>query len=113
MNDANWQKLPNRLARRIQVTPSGCWVWTGASLVLDHLCRVRACCNPAHLEVVTNRVNILRGEGPTAINARAETCVKGHPFSGDNLSIRSDGRRRCIRCDRYRNRTRVRSRAVA
>lgn len=30
-------------------------------LVIDHLCRVRNCVNPDHLEAVTNQVNILRG----------------------------------------------------
>jgi hypothetical protein len=28
---------------------------------LDHLCRNKFCCNPVHLEVVTSRVNALRG----------------------------------------------------
>ena len=29
--------------------------------LLDHLCRVRCCCNPAHLEPVLPRVNTMRG----------------------------------------------------
>lgn len=32
------------------------------SLLLDHTCRVRNCCNPGHLEPVTTRINTLRGE---------------------------------------------------
>jgi len=28
---------------------------------LDHLCRVRACCNPAHLEAVPHTINARRG----------------------------------------------------
>lgn len=32
------------------------------ALLLDHLCRNRPCCNPDHLEPVTNRENTLRGE---------------------------------------------------
>lgn len=47
-------------------------------LVLDHLCRVRHCVNPEHLEPVTNGENILRGIGPAAINKRKTHCKRGH-----------------------------------
>ena len=30
-------------------------------LVLDHLCRIKHCVNPDHLEPVTNQENVLRG----------------------------------------------------
>lgn len=56
-----------------------------AGLQLDHLCRVRNCVNPKHLEAVTAQENILRGTGVAAINASKTHCVRGHPFSGDNL----------------------------
>ena len=32
-------------------------------LDLDHLCRVRHCCNPGHLEPVTRKINLNRGAG--------------------------------------------------
>lgn len=67
------------------------WVaWNGAiprGMVLDHLCRVRLCCNPAHLEPVTNRVNLVRGVGFAGVNASKTHCTSGHPLSGDNLYI--------------------------
>lgn len=50
-------------------------------LVIDHLCRNTECCNPEHLEAVTQRVNALRGTSRPAVNARKETCPKGHPFT--------------------------------
>lgn len=68
-------------------------------LTIDHLCRIRHCVNPAHLEAVTNRENILRGNGPTAKNAKKVVCKWGHPLD----RIRSDGNRRCGTCFRQQN----------
>ena len=62
---------------------------------IDHLCRVRLCGNPWHLEVVTKRVNILRGESASAIHARKTTCPRGHHYDYTG----PDGSRRCRRCD--------------
>ena len=67
-------------------------------LRLDHLCRTPACVNPDHLEPVTNRENILRGESGSAINARKTHCKRGHPF--DVVYFRRNGRsyRACTAC---------------
>lgn len=64
-------------------------------LDLDHLCRVRECVRPEHLEPVTTKVNVLRGEGITARHARKETCAKGHA-----LTPRPGGGRICRECHR-------------
>lgn len=69
-------------------------------LTVDHLCRNRACINPEHLEVVTNKVNALRGVGSPALNARKTHCIHGHELSGSNLHIGSDGYRECRACGR-------------
>lgn len=69
-------------------------------LVIDHLCRQRACCNPAHLEPVTNRENLLRGDTLTAAEASATSCKRGHPFDEANTYWRADraGVRGCRAC---------------
>lgn len=80
---------------------------------LDHLCRVRHCVRPDHLEDVTQRENILRGTGWAAINAARTTCAQGHPFSGENLRIDKHGRRRCRECNRANARRAYANRVTA
>lgn len=78
-----------------------------AKMQLDHLCRNRACCNPAHLEPVSQRENILRGEGISAIHARQTHCIHGHEFTPANTRRHRNGGRGCRSCDSYRRRVRV------
>lgn len=67
--------------------------------VLDHLCRNRGCCNPAHLEVVTHQTNINRGNGAARQNANKTHCKRGHEFTSENTKHQRGGRacRTCIR----------------
>lgn len=67
-------------------------------LVIDHLCRVTQCCNPAHLEAVTNTENILRGVGFAAENARKKTCPQGHFYRTHGRIRKIDGARVCREC---------------
>jgi hypothetical protein len=71
-----------------------------AGLVIDHLCRNRRSVNPGHLEAVTNRENILRGEGPAAWNSTKTKCKSGHDLAGDNLYVSREGYRYCKECRR-------------
>lgn len=79
-------------------------------LDIDHLCRVRCCINPNHLEAVTRRVNLLRGNTNTAMHAAKVSCKRGHPFSGGNLRIEVKNSgilvRQCRACDLIRQRAR-------
>lgn len=74
-------KYTHRVAYELHIGP------IPVGLHVDHLCRVRACCNPAHLEPVTCKVNCERG-----VRAAKTHCPAGHPYSGDNLRIHTDSR---------------------
>jgi hypothetical protein len=77
-------------------------------LQIDHLCRVRHCVNPAHLEPVTPRVNARRGFGASGRNARKTHCPAGHPYAGDNLyRYPITGDRHCRACGREQKRRAV------
>lgn len=67
-------------------------------LVIDHLCRNRACVNPAHLEPVTHVENVMRGVGVAAVNARKTHCKNGHEFTPENTYVRPGGDRLCRTC---------------
>jgi hypothetical protein len=64
---------------------------------VDHLCRNTSCANPAHLEAVTHRVNVLRGVSPAAQHARKQTCRQGHAF--DIVMARGKQKRTCRTCN--------------
>ncbi len=91
----------------VEPDDSGCWLWQGAlntsgygvfrgvpahrwsygwfveafprDLQCDHLCRVRRCVNPAHIEIVTRSENLRR-----AADARP-TCKRGHIWAPENI----------------------------
>lgn len=119
--------FPESFTRRITVQDDGCWAFatlTGSGygwfqearayahrfayeavvgpipdgMVIDHLCRNARCVNPAHMEAVTQRENVMRGTGPTAINASRTHCKTGHPFDEHNTYVTWDGRRQCRAC---------------
>ncbi len=70
-------------------------------LELDHLCGVRSCVNPDHLEPVTHQENCRRGRGGEYWASKTH-CPQGHKYAGDNLVVvvRKNGSksRQCRAC---------------
>ena len=114
-------------ASRIRFSPGGCWLWQGgrttagysrfrgeyghrwshrffigeipAGLEIDHLCGIRNCVNPEHLEAVTHRENVMRSDSVSARNAAKVSCPNGHSYlDPDNLYITAGGHRACRTC---------------
>ena len=103
---SNWQGYGRyRIPGTRTMTQAFRYIWeheygpVPAGLELDHLCRVPLCVNPAHMEPVTHRENMLRGNTIVALHA-AKTCAPcGHPYEK-----KEGGSRRCVRCRNARRR---------
>lgn len=76
-------------------------------LVVDHVaargCTSRLCCNPAHLEPVTNRENLLRGSQDRMVACRTNTCLRGHSLHDARVTKKG---RDCRQCHNLRAKTR-------
>lgn len=83
-----------------------------AGKVLDHVkkrgCTSTLCVNPAHLEPVRQRVNVLRGDSFAARELAVTHCPQGHEYTPENTAIWKRGsrgtHRKCRECDRIRHR---------
>lgn len=112
--------------------PDECWIWRGEvsvywgyglfgrkrahrviyeklvgpiphGLVLDHLCRVKLCVNPAHLEPVISSINVARGKISYAIRALCRNNL--HDItSPESWYIGTYGNRTCLECKRANDR---------
>ncbi|NUO35605.1 MAG: HNH endonuclease [Dermatophilaceae bacterium] len=118
-----------------QAVESGCWEWTAYvdrngygkyrgvwahrvayilaggvipdGFHIDHLCRNTKCVNPDHLEPVTPRENLLRGNNRAAVVIREGKCIRGHERTPENVYIHpSTGLKRCRTCARERHQAR-------
>jgi hypothetical protein len=67
----------------------------------DHLCRVRLCVSPAHIELVTHRENCLRGRIGAHLGERSH-CKNGHPYDSTNTRYDARGARLCRSCSKER-----------
>jgi hypothetical protein len=70
-------------------------------LVTDHKCRVRNCVNPSHLEAVTIRENVLRGDTLPAREVAKAFCLRGHAYTEANTYRDPKGKRSCRVCRKH------------
>lgn len=90
--------------------------------VIDHLCKNRACCNPKHLEAVSDKENKSRatrwrgGRFPASSQKfrreKRGTCRKGHLWIEENKIVRKSGRVDCLPCRKIHN-DRINNKVVA
>lgn len=83
----------HRLAYEIFVGP------IPQGLTIDHLCRIRHCVNPHHLDAVTLKVNVERGLS-FRTSRHLTHCPHGHPYDSENTYINKKGRKVCRTCKR-------------
>lgn len=81
------------------VAPVPPYISGESNIEIDHLCRNRACANPAHLELVPHKINTHRGTSFSAIYAQMSACKNGHPFSEENTRFTAR-QRVCRECER-------------
>jgi len=80
-------------------------------MVIDHLCKNTLCVNPLHLRAVSQRVNLMNSDSPSAICSRRSKCAAGHSYTAKN-TYRGNGWRQCRKCHALREAKR-RARAEA
>lgn len=127
---------PELFERNISRDHDGCWRWTGkvgrngygvfssdyflahryayslwvgnipAGMQIDHLCMVKCCVNPSHLEVVTAAENLRRRDVTYGICSAVTHCPAGHPYDEANTYRHPSGRRCCRECSRLRSKAR-------
>lgn len=81
---------------------------------VDHLCFIRMCGAPHHLEAVSHSVNTARSTAPSAMNGRKEVCDEGHALDEANTYIwigpTGNVQRHCRKCHCAREREAYRRR---
>lgn len=60
--------------------------------VLDHICKVRRCCNPLHLRLVSDAENLACSDAPATVNRRKTHCIRGH-LLGEAQVVSTTGKR--------------------
>ena len=76
-------------------------------MLIDHQCRVRACCNVRHLRVVNHQISAIENNtSPIAINAQKTHCPQGHPYNQEHTGYAKGNGRYCRTCRREKAKAR-------
>jgi len=97
---ATWHRKPIRAHRLMYawlVAPLPPCTRQRTDVEMDHLCKNRKCCNPAHLELVTKQVNMSRVNWRATKKATQTHCIHGHEYTPENTIWRCQGKARACR----------------
>lgn len=100
----NFTVAKNKTAKAHRFSFKLAYGWLlGHPYQIDHKCNNPSCVRPSHLFHLLGKYNNEKSNSASAINKRKTHCKRGHLFSEEN-TIRKNGRRICITCEKERGR---------
>ena len=100
----NFTCSPSRTCKAHRFSFLLCFGWLlSHPYQIDHKCENTSCVRPSNLFCLLGKENNEKSNSASAINKRKTHCKHGHEFSDEN-TIRRNGKRYCITCEKERGR---------